>query len=117
LAASSEQEKSLKEIGILRELSNDPDTAEVYAVRLLDDFYHAGPNGHHQCLVFELLGPSIDNVINSCNPLNGEPRTADDGIDPRVVLRVSRQLLVALGILHKRSIAHGGRIVQTLLRP
>lgn len=86
-------------------------------MRLLDDFYHAGPNGHHQCLVFELLGPSIDNVINSCNPLNGEPRTADDGIDPRVVLRVSRQLLVALGILHKRSIAHGGRIVQTLLRP
>lgn len=99
LAARSEQEKSLKEIGILRELSNDPSAAEVYAVCLLDDFYYIGPNGCHHCLVFELLGPSLDNVINSCNLLIGEPYTIDNGIDPRVIVCVLRQLLVALAIL------------------
>ncbi|KAH8746901.1 kinase-like domain-containing protein [Diaporthe sp. PMI_573] len=105
LTANSKQEKLSKELGILRELSND--TSKVYAVRLLDDFYHKGPNGRHQCLVFELLGPSLNNVINRCNPLNGEIRTADDRIDSHVVLRVSKQLLGALAILHAKGIAHG----------
>lgn len=31
-------------------------------VQLLEDFLHQGPNGCHQCLVFELLGPSVDAV-------------------------------------------------------
>lgn len=80
-------------------------------MRLLDGFYHTGPNGRHQCLVVELLGPSLDNVIGSSFPLNGEPRTADDGMDPDVIFRVSRQLLVSLSILHEKNIAHGGKAV------
>ena len=35
----------------------------TYIVHLLDDFLHQGPNGSHQCLVFELLGPSVDAVV------------------------------------------------------
>ena len=34
-----------------------------YIVRLLDSFVHHGPNVQHQCLVFELLGPTIDQVL------------------------------------------------------
>ena len=34
-----------------------------YIVQLLDSFMHEGPNGDHQCLVFELLGPSVDKVL------------------------------------------------------
>ena len=34
-------------------------------VRLLDHFVTEGPNGSHQCLVTELLGPSIANALES----------------------------------------------------
>lgn len=35
-----------------------------HIVKLLDAFLHEGPNGSHQCLGFELLGPTIDFVLN-----------------------------------------------------
>lgn len=111
LAAHSDEEKSAKEIGILRELCVDPGSNdEVYVVRLLDDFFHEGPNGRHQCLVLELLGPSLDSVIKSCNPppFLQEQKTADDSIDPQVIFRVSKKLLGALDTLHAKGIAHGG---------
>lgn len=31
---------------------------------MLDEFELEGPNGTHQCLVFELLGPSIPHTID-----------------------------------------------------
>ena len=33
------------------------DLDSEYIVQLLGDFLHEGPNGCHQCLVIELLGP------------------------------------------------------------
>lgn len=33
-----------------------------HIVRLLDNFEHPGPNGTHNCLVLELLGPSVATV-------------------------------------------------------
>lgn len=35
-----------------------------YIIQLLDGFLHEGPNGTHQCLVFELLGPTLANIVN-----------------------------------------------------
>ncbi len=31
-----------------------------HIIQLLDNFVHHGPNGTHQCLVFELLGPALE---------------------------------------------------------
>ena len=57
--------KGQKEIDILQTLyahaEGDPGSQRI--VKLLDHFIHEGPNGKHQCLVFELLGPSVKAII------------------------------------------------------
>lgn len=112
MAARIDQDEASKEISILRELSNGPNAAGTYVVRLLDDFHHTGPNGFHQCLVLELLGPSLNNVIDGANPMPGRPRDEGDGMIVEDIFRLARQLLSALATLHENGIAHGGKIVQ-----
>lgn len=70
-------------------------------VHLLDHFIHEGPNGCHQCLVFELLGPSVDFVVNDYH-MDG------DQLDVPTILRVTRQLLRAIASMHAAGYAHGG---------
>lgn len=109
LAARTDQEKSSKEISILRKLSDQSTKANAYVVDLLDEFYIEGPNGRHHCLVLELLGPTLDHVINSCLYVEfDETRTSDHRIGSEVILRVSQQLLRTLASLHEKGIAHGG---------
>ncbi|KAL4807908.1 kinase-like domain-containing protein [Aspergillus unguis] len=71
-----------------------------YIVQLLDVFHHKGPNGVHQCLVFELLGPSVDKVLWDYN-------LGQDKLDPETVLRMSTQLLKAVEFIHSAGIGHG----------
>lgn len=119
LAARSNQEKSAKEITILGELRGGDQSSRgnAYIVTLLDEFYIEGPNGRHRCLVMELLGPSLDSVINDCNfvPL-GQPATSEHRLDSDVILRVSKQLLSTLVTLHERGIAHGGKTLSPSTR-
>ncbi|KAI0809735.1 kinase-like protein [Xylaria sp. FL0064] len=68
--------------------------------RLLDCFHHVGPNGTHNCLVMELLGPSLSNVLE-CYEYRGHT------FRPETVLRTSCQLLGALAFLHQAGFAHG----------
>ena len=54
-----------RELGVLQALHQ---RAKGYLghngiVPWLDHFDHDGPNGRHQCLVFELLGPTVATVI------------------------------------------------------
>lgn len=112
LAARSNQEKSSKEINILGELCGGDQSSRGndYIVTLLDEFYIEGPNGSHRCLVMELLGPSLDSVINDCNFVPpGQPATSEHRLDSEVILRVSKQLLTTLVTLHERGISHGGK--------
>lgn len=72
-----------------------------YIVQLLDFFSHHGPNGTHQCVVFELLGPSVDMVLEDygeelCN------------LDPETILRISIQILRGIKFIHSASMCHGG---------
>ena len=69
--------------------------------RLLDSFSHIGPNGTHQCLVFELLGPSVDTVV-------ADYQTGGERLDSEVILLVARQLLEAIDATHKAGYGHGG---------
>ncbi len=74
-----------------------------YIIQLLDDFLHEGPNGCHQCLVFELLGPTVDIIVNDC-------REEGERFDTETVTKISRQLLHAVAFMHAAGYAHGGKV-------
>ncbi|CAG8901418.1 unnamed protein product [Penicillium egyptiacum] len=75
-----------------------------YIVQLLDDFTHDGPNGVHQCLVFELLGPTVDMVLRDYHE-------GHDKLEPEDILRMSTQLLKAVRFIHSAGMCHGGKRV------
>ncbi|KAH6637133.1 kinase-like domain-containing protein [Chaetomium tenue] len=68
--------------------------------RLLDCFRVTGPNGTHNCLVTELLGPTVDEVLETFKENNLTLR-------PDTILRASRQLLDAVDFIHQAGLAHG----------
>ena len=74
-----------------------------HIVQLLDDFLLKGPNGYHQCLVFEMLGPTVNIIVNDYHE-EGER------LDTEIILRISRQLLQAVAFMHAAGYAHGGRV-------
>lgn len=72
-----------------------------HIVPLLNYFTHQGPNGIHQCLVFELLGPSVDRVL-------GDIYSSGDTLEAENILRMSEQLLQAITYIHDAGMGHGG---------
>ncbi|CAG7924597.1 unnamed protein product [Penicillium olsonii] len=72
-----------------------------YIVQLLDTFTHTGPNGAHQCLVFELLGPSMAHAL-------ADYRSDSDKFEPEILLRISKELLKAVDFIHSSGLCHGG---------
>ncbi|KAJ6108902.1 hypothetical protein N7512_008739 [Penicillium capsulatum] len=71
-----------------------------YIVQLLDSFTHEGPNGIHQCLVFELLGPSVDQVL-------ADYHEGHDKLGAETIIRMSTQLLKAVSFIHGTGMCHG----------
>lgn len=69
--------------------------------RLLATFQISGPNGTHNCLVTELVGPSVARVLRACS-LFGET------LRPDTVLRASRRVLQAVNFAHHAGVVHGG---------
>lgn len=84
-------------MNILKSLN---DTQHI--MRLLDHFDVEGPNGIHPCLVLEMLGPSVSDLV--------EGRFADGRLPGSLAKGVARQALMGLDALHRREIAHGGRL-------
>lgn len=69
---------------------------------MLDDFDLRGPNGSHKCLIYELLGPTIPDIVEMYFP---------DGRLPGKFAKVlAKQSLIGLDILHQQNIGHGGRL-------
>lgn len=65
-----------------------------FIVQMLDSFLHECPHGVNQCLVFELLGPSVNTVLwDYC--------VNDDKHEPETVLPMSTQLLKAVQFIHR----------------
>jgi serine/threonine protein kinase len=106
-ADRTNQSRELHNLRALAEHTKGSLCAE-YIVQLLDDFLHQGPNGCHQCLVFELLGPTINIIVNDYHE-EGER------LDTETVLKISRQLLHAVVFIHAAGYAHGGKVDQNLL--
>ncbi|EPE25744.1 Protein kinase-like (PK-like) [Glarea lozoyensis ATCC 20868] len=68
---------------------------EVFIVELFDTFELEGPNGKHQCLIFEVLGPSLAVVLESYSLTSKE------------VLKATKQLLHAVSFIHENGYGHG----------
>lgn len=74
-----------------------------YIVQLLDSSAHEGPNGVHQCLVFELFGPSVDKVLADYHEIH-------DKLCLETVLQMTMQLLKAVKFIHSAGMCHGVRV-------
>lgn len=109
-AASTKELDQDPEISILKQLEKHYTESRQHNprpfVQLLDCFHHIGPNGTHNCLVMELLGPSLFSVLE-CYEYRGEI------FRPDTVLRASCQLLDALIFFHQVGFAHGGMTAAT----
>ncbi|KAJ5413494.1 hypothetical protein N7465_005799 [Penicillium sp. CMV-2018d] len=70
-----------------------------HTVHLLDNFDLKGPNGSHNCLVYELLGPNIPDTIDAHFPAGRVPG--------RLAKIIAKQSLIGLDGLHQMNIAHG----------
>ncbi|OAQ99804.1 hypothetical protein LLEC1_00713 [Akanthomyces lecanii] len=66
---------------------------------VFDHFVHNGPNGAHQCVTMQVLGPSLRVVIDSF--------LLEDLIDPEDPLRLAKQVLEATATFHEAGFAHG----------
>jgi serine/threonine protein kinase len=68
--------------------------------KLTDYFLHDGPNGRHQCLVFDVDGVRVPALMNQ---YGGNARLPE-----RLAWQLSKQITLALDCLHSNGIAHGG---------
>lgn len=76
--------------------------ASEFVVKLYDVFTHDGPKGSHQCIVTELLGPSVETVV-------ADYYFGGERLDPEDIIRVAKQLLQAIAAIHDAGYAHGGQ--------
>jgi serine/threonine-protein kinase SRPK3 len=67
-------------------------TGHTYVVQLLNTFSHSGPNGIHICLVFEVLGVNLLEIIKFYQY---------KGIPINLCRRISKQVLIGLDYLHR----------------
>lgn len=107
MAANSQVSRELQNIKLLERHSRGNLSAH-YIIQLLDFFTHEGPNGVHTCLVFELLGPSIDKVL-------ADYHEGHDELCPDTILRMSTQLLEAVKFIHSAGMCHGGESLSSLV--
>jgi len=98
-----------KELCILDHLSKlapeDPNAQHVTV--LLDTFQHQGPNGKHECLVFELMGATAASLVEEL-PENkpmmwGKPQRYPKWMAKKILLDALR----GLAFLHKNGVVHG----------
>ncbi|KAI0533737.1 serine protein kinase [Xylaria digitata] len=96
------------ELQILRHISRiAPTQTARYITQPLDHFEHPGPNGLHNCLVFEPMGPTVNSMVEELPQF--KPRYYDTKIryPPTMARAIPKQSLEALTFLHGNGIAHG----------
>lgn len=103
---SSKESRELRNLRLLAKCSKGS-LSSKYIVQLLDTFTHPGPNGIYQCLVFELLGPSVVRVL-------GDYYNSQDTLETANILRLSEQLLEATKFIHDAGMGHGGETMSFL---
>jgi serine/threonine protein kinase len=82
-----------------------------YVVRFIESFTINGPNGQHDVLVTEVVGPSLAAVQSECYDFS---IGVGGAFPPLPTTRVARQLLMALDYLRTRRVIHGGESIACL---
>ena len=72
-----------------------------HLMTMTDSFQISGPNGTHECLVLELLGPSVAGYLDA-RSMERLPGT--------LAKTIAKQALLGLCFLHERRIAHAGTL-------
>eukprot|EP01119_Soliformovum_irregulare_P011093 TRINITY_DN2756_c0_g1_i1.p1 TRINITY_DN2756_c0_g1~~TRINITY_DN2756_c0_g1_i1.p1 ORF type:complete len:583 (-),score=144.95 TRINITY_DN2756_c0_g1_i1:94-1782(-) len=91
------------EIKILRIIAEGNKDDTQCCVNLLDSFEHKGPHGKHVCMVFEVLGSNLLDLIKAFNYR---------GVPLPVVKSISKQVLIGLDYLHTHC-----KVIHTDLKP
>ncbi|KAJ5130802.1 uncharacterized protein N7515_006841 [Penicillium bovifimosum] len=96
--AETEYDGDTRERQTLKELASHHPHPK-HTVHMLDDFDLKGPNGSHKCLVYELLGPNVPDIIDAKFP--------DGRLPGKLAKIIAKQSLIGLDGLHQRKIGHG----------
>ena len=99
--------QELKVLRSLAELSSG-EPGSQHVMQLLDHFQVEGPNGKHECLVLEVLGPSISDIV--------QDRFGYGRLPGRLAKTSVRHALTGLAYLHEHDIGHGGTPGADLVR-
>ena len=106
----SEVSEMSNEARILQLLSAIPakHKGQRHLRKLNDHFFHHGPNGRHQCLVFSVDGVGVSTLVTQ---YGGGTR-----LPGGLAWELSKQVTLALDCLHSNGIAHGGEYCSYLCR-
>jgi len=114
----AEFSENCKEVQFYEHISRAQPSApgKAHTAHLLDSFSFSGPNGTHCCLVLELMGPNIQDMLdnNSQFELWFEPNEYEDYghweyfYPINISKLICAQVLQGLGFLHREGITHGG---------
>ncbi|KAF8529796.1 hypothetical protein JB92DRAFT_2695615, partial [Gautieria morchelliformis] len=88
-----------------RQLKDGGSTGQEFLVEYLDDFKLEGPNGTHQCIVTEVLGPSIGADLDDIYD--------DEQYQIDVAKNVVAQVMCGVAYLHSCGVVHGGLTLET----
>lgn len=91
-----------RELEILNHLKNSK-----HVTHLLDNFTHTGPNGLHKCLIFEPMGPSVDNLVYEFPQYDRKQNTMVARYPMKMAKSILKQVLQGLVQMHENGIAHG----------
>ena len=73
-----------------------------HLVQMLDHFKLDGPNGTHSCIVLELLGPSVPDLLDA--------RFRGERFPGKLAKNIATHALLGLDYLHQHKIGHGGEL-------
>lgn len=112
--ATAESDYAGHELKILRHIATEQQqhSGRSHVLNLLDAFEHRGPNGIHECFVFEVMGSSFEayvmdsreKIAHPSRPLFGPQKQFDYTL--LEVKSVLRQVLLGIDFLHKCGIGH-----------
>lgn len=110
---TSESNSSGEELKILKHLSTESQhPGKSCVMSLLESFEHQGPNGVHECFVFEVMGSSVGSYIRNFPLKTARPGSPSNELQKSykvqlsVVKSILRQTLLGIDFLHKSGIAH-----------